>query len=243
MGQYKTEAILLVVRDWDNADRMVTLFSREYGKIPAMAYGARRPKSLLAGSTQPFIHAELVMTAGKSIDSIKQCDIRRSFREIREDLVKMAYANFLAELVVELWPEREADQAAFDLLLAAFDLMGKRNPRLTALACALQLLPLAGFRPEFGQCVACGQPVAYPACFNAEAGGGVCAACAHPHFPECSAEVVAFVDRLQGLDWRDPGQFTVTGATLMQAEKLLADFITCRLDKPLKSMAFIAAVI
>jgi DNA repair protein RecO (recombination protein O) len=242
MGQYKTEAILLVVRDWGDADRMVTLFSREYGKISAMAYGARRPKSMLSGSTQPFIHAEMALAAGKSMDSVKQCEIKRSFREIREDLVKMAYANFLAELVVELWPEREADPAVFDLLLAAFNLIGKRNPRLTALACALQLLSLAGFRPEFGQCVVCGQAVNYPARFSATAGGSVCTACAQPHLLECTAETIVFIDRLLSLNWREPGEFTVTGAVLMQAEKLLADFITCRLDKPLKSMAFIAAV-
>lgn len=242
MGQYKTEAILLAVRDWDDADRMVTLFSREYGKVTAIAYGARRPRNRLAGSVQPFIHADVELTSGKNVESLRQCDIRHSYRELRENLDNMAYAAFLAELTGELWPEREAEPAAFDLLLLAFSVMGSRNPRITALACALQLLALAGFRPEYRQCVICGQPISYPAYFDAQAGGSICSSCTEPHFLEFSHDVNQFMERLLQLDWRDPGQFSVVGAVLLQTERLLADFITYRLDKPLKSMSFIAAV-
>jgi len=242
MGQYKIEAILLAVRDWDDADRMVTLFSREYGKLTAMAYGARRPRSQLAGAVQPFIHAELAMVSGKNIPTIKQCDIKNSFRPLRENLTPMAYATFLAELAAELWPEREAEEAVFDLLLAAFGMMSTRNPRITALACALQLMALGGFRPEIEQCVDCGQSLVYPAFFDSRAGGGVCAGCADPTHPAFTQDLSRFMEQLLKLDWRDPGHFSVVGAVLMQTEKLLIDFITCRLDKPLKSMAFIAAV-
>jgi DNA repair protein RecO (recombination protein O) len=242
MGQYKIEAILLAVRNWDDADRMVTLFSREYGKITAMAYGARRPRNQLAGSVQPFIYAELAMADGKNIPSIRQCDIKNSFRPLREYLTSMAYATFLAELASELWPEREAEPAVFDLLLAAFGMMSDRNPRITALACAMQLMALGGFRPEVDHCVACGQSLVYPASFDPRAGGSICAGCADLQCPEFTPEINRFMEQLLKLNWRDPGQFSVVGAVLMQTEKLLIDFITCRLDKPLKSMAFIATV-
>jgi DNA repair protein RecO (recombination protein O) len=242
MGQYKTEAILLAVRDWDYADRMVTLFSREYGKVTAIAYGARRPRSRFAGAVQPFVHADVELTSGKTVESLRTCDIKHSYRELRENLDNMAYAAFLAELAGELWPEREAEPAAFDLLLLAFGVMGSRNPRLTALACALQMLVLAGFRPEFSQCVVCGQPLSFPAYFDSHAGGSVCAGCTKPHYWEFSQEVHQFMERLLQLDWREPGHFSVVGSVLLQTERLLADFITYRLDKPLKSMSFIAAV-
>jgi DNA repair protein RecO (recombination protein O) len=241
-GQYKTEAILLAVREYDDASRMVTLFSRELGKLPAIAYGARRPKSALTGCIQAFTHADLALTSGRGVDSIKQCEIIRSFRELREDLTGMAYASLLAELASELWPEREAEPQAFDLLLAAFDMLGKRNPRITALAGSLQLLALAGFRPELDSCVVCGQPLILPALFDAAGGGGVCAACGQPHLPAFGPEAKGFVEKLLSLDWREPGQFTVTGAVLTETERLLADFLTYRLEKPLKSLAFIAAI-
>jgi DNA repair protein RecO (recombination protein O) len=239
---YKCEAILLAVRDYDATSRMVTLFSREYGKLSAVAYGARRPRSELSGCTQAFVHVDLVLSSGKGSEAIKQCAIRRSFRELREDLDRMAYAALLAELVAELWPEREPEPAAFDLLLAAFSLLGSRNARITALAAALQLLALAGFRPECELCVVCGQPLVFPARFDAAAGGGACAGCAEPHLPAFGAEGRDFLVRLLGLDLAAPGSFSVTGAALMEVERLLGEFLTWRLDKPLKSLAFIAAV-
>lgn len=242
MGLYKCEAILLAVRDYDAAGRMVTLFSREYGKLAAAAYGARRPKSELAGCTQPFSHVDLVVAAGKGVDAIRQCSLRRSFRELRENLDSMAYAALLAELVAELWPEREPDPSAFDLLLAALTLLTTRNPRIAALAAALQLLALAGFRPEYGQCAACGQSLAWPARFDPDAGGAVCAGCAQPHLAVFAAEDRDFLDLLLGLDLAAPGHFTVSGAALVTAERLLADFLAWRLDRPLRSLAFIAAM-
>ncbi|MBP2649675.1 MAG: repair protein recO [Firmicutes bacterium] len=242
MGQYKTEAILLVVRDWDDSSRVVTLFSREFGKITAIGYGARRPRNQLAGTLQPFVQTELVLLSGKSYDSIKQCEIIESFRGIREDLSKMAYANFLAELVVELWPERVAEAAVYDMLLAAFTMMKTRNPRITSLASALQLLNLAGFSPEITKCSACGDVISGPAFFCAAIGGAICPNCSKPGFSDFSEETGVFFKRLMELDWQEPGSFTVTGAILLETERLLADFITYCLDKQLKSIAFIAAV-
>jgi DNA repair protein RecO (recombination protein O) len=242
MGVYNCEAILLAVRDYDATSRMVTLFSREHGKLAALAYGARRPRNELAGCIQPFSHVELALSSGKNIEAIKQCAIKRSFRELREDLDKMAYAAMLAELVAELWPDREPEPAAFDLLLAAFALLGSRNVRVAALAGALQLMALAGFRPEYGRCVVCGQELSFPARFDAAAGGGVCAACGEPHLTPFGAEGRDFLARLLELNLAEPERFSVTGAVLMETERLLGEFLTWRLDKPLKSLAFIAVL-
>lgn len=242
MSEYKTEAILLAVRDYGDTDRMVTLFSRDYGKLTTVAYGARRPRSALAGSCQPFVHADLSLMTGKNLELLRQCEIRRSFRELREDLDKMAYANFLAELTAELWPERVADVAAFDLLLACFDVLAERNPRITALAAAVQLLALAGLRPELDNCLVCGQPIAFPAHFDPRAGGALCLSCATESQLAYTEDIKLFIERLSDLDWQSPGHFTVTGAVLLQAEKLLTDFMIWHLERPLKSLAFIATI-
>jgi len=90
--------------------------------------------------------------------------------------------------------------------------------------------------------VVCGQALAFPASFDAAAGGGVCAGCAGPHLTPFGAEGKNFLARLLDLDLADPGHFSVTGAVLMDTERLLGEFLTWRLDKPLKSLAFIATV-
>jgi len=239
MNQYVTEAILLAVRDWGNADRMVTLFSREYGKFSAAAYGARQPKSRLSGLIQPFVYADLAIIHGKNTDSIAQCEVRRSFRELRENLNYMAYGTFLAEVVIELWPEREPAANAFESILAAFSLLTVRNPRIVALACAWQLLSLAGFRPEYLHCVSCGCIPGYPVKFDLREGGIVCNSCKPAAQMELSHALADFLDMLLHLDFSDPPQFSVGHITLVQAEKLLYAYLVQCLERPLKSLDFI----
>ncbi|MEN6413335.1 MAG: DNA repair protein RecO [Veillonellales bacterium] len=242
MAQYQTEAVLLAVRNFGEADRMVTLLSREFGKITAVAYGSRRPRSRLAAGMQPFMHVDLSLQAGKNLDSVKQYEARNSFRQLREDLTCMAYATFLAELAAELCPERQPEPQVFDLLLQLFQFVSRRNPRVVALAGAWQLLALAGYLPEYRHCVVCSRKLHFPAYFDTTAGGGVCLECGHAGllaFHQSSAE---FIDILLGLNWSNPGHFSVSGATLIQSEKILADYLLCQMDKPLKSMDFIQQV-
>lgn len=239
MAHYQTEAILLTVRDWGEADRVVTLFSREYGKLVAMAYGARYPKSKLAGCIQPFTHLDVDILSGKSMDTIKQCEIKNSFRKIREDLHRMAYGAFIAEITAELCPERQAEPLIFDLLTDLFRIITERNPRLVALAGAWQLLSLCGYYPEYGKCVICGKKLIFPAYFDAGSGGGVCTQCRQHQNQEFTQAECDFIKRLLHLDWDNPDRFTVNKLTLVQTENILINYLLCCLDKPLKSIEFI----
>ncbi len=124
--QYITEAVVLSVRDMGEADRLVILFSRDRGKLSAAAYGARRPRSRLAGSVQSFAQVDISLMPGRSLETVGQCEVKRSFRELREDITLMTYAAFLAELVSELWPDRSSEPSAYDVLLGAFGLLSQR---------------------------------------------------------------------------------------------------------------------
>ena len=237
--QYVTEAIVLSVRDMGEADRLAIVFSREHGKLSAAAYGARRPRSRLAGAVQSFSLVDIALMPGRNLETIGQCEVKRSFRELREDITLMTYAAFLAELVTELWPDRSPEPSAYDVLLGSFSLLLERNPRLVSLSGAWQLLALAGFHPEYERCVDCGQVLALPAFFDACAGGGVCPLCEHAGMQPLDDAVCGFVDKLLNVNWKQPPQFKVTGATLLQAEKMLIEFIAHRIERPLKSVRFI----
>jgi DNA repair protein RecO (recombination protein O) len=237
--QYTTEALILSVRDMGEADRLVVLFSREFGKISAGAYGARRTRSRLAGPVQAFSLVEVSLLPGRTLDSIGQCEVKRSFSELREDMMQMTYASFLTELVSELWPDRSPEPSAFDVLKGALALLSQRNPRLVSLAGAWQLLALAGFHPEYERCVTCGQVLSLPAYFDACAGGGVCPTCNHDGLLVLDDIVCGFVDKLLNVNWNNPQAFKVTGASLLQAEKMLIEFIAHRIERPLKSVRFL----
>ncbi|MEG6585835.1 DNA repair protein RecO [Dendrosporobacter sp. 1207_IL3150] len=242
MSQYSTEAILLAVRNWGEADRMVTLFSREYGKIAAIAYGCRRPRSGLAGAIQAFNQVELSITPGKALDTIKQCEIKHSFKQIREDLNIMSYAAFINELVVEFCPERQPEPHIYDLLLSAFSLISSRNPRLVASAAAWQLLTLAGYQPNLDNCVICGQNLTDKAFFSLDKGGSVCEKCDNNKLLGFDLSVRTFITNLMSIDWDNPQSFSINAATLIQSEKILTNYLSYLLGKPLNSLEFIKQI-
>ncbi len=242
MAQYQVEAILVAVRDWGDADKMVTLFSREFGKIIAFANGARRPKNPLASGMQMFTHLEVTLTSGKNCDSIKQCEIKHAFRQIQEDFNCMAYGSFIAELTAELCPERQPEAHVFDLLLEVLHKLTTRNPRIVALAWAWQLLAMTGYYSEFAHCSSCGQALTFPAYFKLASGGCVCSQCEHRGLLEYTEKVHDFIQCLAQLDWQNLGCFSVNGAVLLQSEKVLLEYLMHCLDKPLRSMNFIKQV-
>lgn len=239
MAQYSTEAIILAVRNWGEADKIVTFFSKDLGKVPAAAYGCRRPKSSLAGGMQAFSHLQLEVLSGAHLDTIKQCETKTAFRHLREDLECMAYATFLAELVVETCPERHPEPHIYGLLLQAFTMLTQRNPRLVALAAAYQLLEYTGYQPSYQHCMICGTAIATDAFFSFEKGGAICANCKIAELPVFPVKMQVFIQELLYLDWENPASFSINGAILMHTEKLLLGYLIFLLEKPLKSLAFI----
>lgn len=239
MAQYSTEAILLAVRNWGESDKIITFFSKELGKISAIAYGCRRPRSILAGGMQAFSHLELHVAEGNHLDTIKQCETITSFKLLREDLVAMAYANFLSEIVVEICPERHPEPHIYDVLLAALPMLTKRNPRLVALAAAYQMLEYTGYQPIYTECVICGEPIETDAFFSLEKGGVVCKACKASEMMDMPMKMQGFIQNLLNLNWIEPETFSINGAILMQTENVLLNYLTYLIEKPLKSLSFI----
>lgn len=240
--EYQTEAILLAARDWSAADRVVTLFSHDHGIVTAMVYGARKPKSKLGGAMQPLSHLSLSMAAGRGMDSVKQCEVRTSFRPLREDLSRLAYANFIAELTTGLWPERKSEPEVFDTLLDIFNLLALRNPRITALVGAWHLLVFAGFQPEYRQCSRCGQKLSFPAHFSFADGGSLCNSCRSPGTLDFGIADRDLLEKIFALDLKQPGKFAINAKTLICAEMLLHGFVRHQLERPLKSLNFINKV-
>lgn len=238
MARYSTQAVLLTVRNWGEADKMVTFFSKDLGKVTAAAYGCRRPRSALSGGMQVFSLLELQASEGANVDAIRQCQTINAFRQLRENLEYMAYASFIAELVLAFCPERHPEPEIYELLLAALGAISQRNPRLVALAAACQILEHTGSQPSYEACAHCGA-TAGPLCFSAANGGACCEACRGGEEAVLTDEVQAFFVWLRALDWKSPTPFRVSGATLVQAEKLLLGYLVFLNEKPLKSLAFI----
>src|SRR5207244_7314877 len=114
---YRTPAVILKRMDLGEADRIVTLFSRDEGKIRAVAKGVRRTTSRVAGHLEPFTLSDVMFAVGRELDVISQADTLEAFRAIREDLVLTTHAYYLAEMVDVLTEDRMENRAVFDVLV------------------------------------------------------------------------------------------------------------------------------
>src|SRR5688572_12551465 len=91
---YKEEAIVLRRLSTGETDRILTLFSRDRGKLSAIAKGARGPRSRLAGATEPFTHFTGLLAQGQNLDVLTQAEVQNAFMGLRKDLVRVAYAAY-----------------------------------------------------------------------------------------------------------------------------------------------------
>ncbi len=188
MGIYKTEAIVLRSWVYGEADRILALFTREAGKVSAIAKGVRKPTSRLRGAVQLFSHTHLVLYTGKSLDIVTQGEAEETFSFLQHDLARLAAASCCAELVDRLTMEKQPAGKVFHLLLTALRVLEKGDPELLAPVFELKLLAALGYQPQLEGCVmgkhegwqAPGPEVqeAPPVWFSIEKGGVLCPACA-----------------------------------------------------------------
>lgn len=185
MPVYKAEAIVLRQQTLGESDRIITLFTREHGKMRASARGIRRPTSRLAGRIEPFTHVRLLLARGRTFDVIAQAEIIRAFAGVRGDLLRSAYAAYVVELVDRGLPERDRNDEAFALIretLEELEGAGEDDAETAALRFAVRLAGLLGYQPETAACVECGRPVPRTRstgawAFSPASGGVLCPAC------------------------------------------------------------------
>ena len=144
----KTEAVVLATTDFGDANRVVSFYTKEFGKIEANAYSCRRAKSPLSGAMQMFNHISLEFVRSSPVYRVHEADII-NFYSISEDLSKLAYASILFELVNKMSPIGQVDNSVFNLLLNALKAFDNRNPRIAALISSCQFIQLSGFAIEY----------------------------------------------------------------------------------------------
>ncbi|WP_019415858.1 DNA repair protein RecO [Paenisporosarcina sp. TG20] len=153
----RIEGIVLKTQDYGEANKIVTLFSREGGKITAMARGAKKPTSRLASVTQSFTHGSFLIQQGTGMGTMQQGEQLESFRHIGEDIEATAYACFVVELIDRAVEDRNPQPAIFNLLRQALHAIADEyDPEAIALFVEWQMLPVTGIYPTLHQCTNCG---------------------------------------------------------------------------------------
>ncbi|HSI67334.1 MAG TPA: DNA repair protein RecO [Planococcus sp. (in: firmicutes)] len=155
--QNQLEGIVIRTRPYGEANKIVTLFTREAGKITCMARGAKKPASRLAAITQPFTHGSFSIYKGRGMGTIQTGDQLESFRHIKEDIMSTAHASYIAELIDRLTEQDEPQPVIYDMLYQAMHAIeeGYDSEAIT-LFVEWKMLPYAGLTPTLHQCASCG---------------------------------------------------------------------------------------
>ncbi|KGX93591.1 DNA repair protein RecO [Pontibacillus halophilus JSM 076056 = DSM 19796] len=173
----KVEGIVIRTRDYGETNKIVTIFTREKGKITVMARGAKKPKSRMAATTQPFVYAQFLVYIGSSMGNVQQAEFLDSMRAIREDISKTAYAAYLTELTDKLIEPNTPAPFLFEQLLQTFLwIVEDKDPDVLMLMYEMKMYKQGGFAPQTRACVNCGRQEEIIA-FSVMEGGVLCNRC------------------------------------------------------------------
>ena len=244
---YKTRGFVLRQTSLGEADRILTLFTRDLGKIQAVAKGIRRTKSKLSGHLEPFALASLSLSRGRQLDTIFDADTVNSFRVLREDLKRLSKAVYLIELVDKFTSEHQPSPEIYSLLLDSLILLEHSNDSdRPIIYFEVQILSRSGFGPELYRCVECSialKPGKYT--HSHTHGGLICNNCTTKPMGltfALSVNCIKVLRFLANASVDSISSLKIPSQVESEATRLLRTYIRYILDRELKSVDFMALV-
>ncbi|RAP20860.1 hypothetical protein C2W64_03827 [Brevibacillus laterosporus] len=239
----KWEGIVIRSVDYGESSKVVTLYTREYGKVGAMARGAKKPRSRLAAVSQLFTHGYYLCKkgTGTGMPELTQGDTLHSFKDVRQDLMLTAYSAYMAEMLDRLTEEREPNPYLFQLLVHTLQYMDEgKDAEILCRIFESKMLILAGIRPHVESCISCGAE-AEPYTFSVTHGGLLCRRCTHTD--PYSMHILPATWKLLRLFLLFPlerlGEIEVKTTTRNQLRLLLHKYLDQHIELRLKSRNFL----
>ncbi len=240
----RSEAIVLRHADWGEADRLVTLYTREQGKVRAIAKGARKITSRKAGHLEPFTHVQLQLAKGRDLWVVTQADTLEAYLPLREDLMLTGNASYVVELLDRsVYEEEGANPSLFRLLADTLErLSNGSDPWLCVRYYEMRLLDFLGFRPQLFTCANCEREIQPEAqYFSFTAGGVICPRCGQglPHLPSISMEALKYLRHFQRSTFGEAARARPTAETRAEVESLMQGYFSFLLERELHSPGFL----
>jgi DNA repair protein RecO (recombination protein O) len=241
---YQTPAIIIKKTKLGEADRILTLYTPELGKIQGVAKAVRRPKSKLSGHLELLTYSQVTLARGKNIDTIIGSQTINTFLSIKNDLDMISDACYVIEMVQQFTAEESADPWIFELLLNTLERLSLSHQRSLLLRYfELHLLKQCGYHPELEKCVLCRKPLEAAAnTFSPSAGGVMCPSCQRqsPHYGyPLSPNCLKAMQMIQAKDWTSLDATQFEADALDELEKVMRRYVRYLLEKEIKSAAWL----
>ena len=178
MSLYRDEAVVLRTWKLGEADRILSLHTRDSGKVRCVARGVRRTRSKFGARLDPAGHVAVQLYRGRGdLDTVTQVETISSFTRLRSDPSRFVRASAMLEAVEHISPDREPDHDRHVMLARALATLDRDGGPLVLAGFFLKLLSHEGVRPVLGNCVACGVDRSLVA-IDLQDGGVKCRDCA-----------------------------------------------------------------
>lgn len=237
MPLYRDEAIVLRTHKLGEADRIITLLSRHHGRIRAVAKGVRRTTSKFGSRLEPFMHVDLQLAEGRSLDTVTQAETLTPFHAgVGLDYERYTAGTVMLETAERLvTEEREPSLQQFLLLVGGLRALtaGDRAPGSILDSYLLRSLAVAGYAPSFEACAHCGLEGPHR-WFNPSMGGMLCTTCRLPGSASPSADAVLLLGALLAGDWDAVAQ--AEPRTSREASGLVTAYLAWHLERGLRSL-------
>ena len=216
---YRDEAVVLRTHKLGEADRIITLLTRQHGRVRAVAKGVRRTTSRWGSRLEPFTHVDLQLAEGRSLDVITQAETLDPFNaRLGFDYDRYTAGTVMLETAERLvTEEKEPAGQVLDSYL-------------------LRSLSVAGYAPSFDHCVQCGVEGPHRF-FNPSAGGVMCSSDKLPGSATPAPETVLVLGALLVGDW--PVVHAAEPRHLKEASGLVAAYLAWHLERGLRSLEYV----
>lgn len=233
---YRDEAVVLRTHKLGEADRIVTMLSRQHGKIRAVAKGVRRTASRFGARLEPFMVADVQLYKGRSLDIVQQAESIGSYgADIVDDYPRYTVATAMVEAADRL-TDHDAGLQHYLLLVGALRSLARDEhaPGLTLDSYLLRALSIAGWAPSFVDCAVTGEAGPGHTAFVVQLGGVVSDAVAPPGAPRLDSATLGTLAALLAGDW--PAAEDADERTRSQASGVVAAYTQFHLERGLRSL-------
>ena len=244
---FRASAVVLRHANFGEADRLLTLFTREQGKVRAIAKGVRKLTSRKAGHVEPFTYVTLQLAKGRDLFIVTQAETVNTFSGLRDDLVKTSYAAYIVELLDRFTYEEETPHPpVFRLLIETLERIEKEsNAWLPIRYYEMRLLEFLGFRPQLFECTNCGREIQpEDQYFSFSAGGAVCPRCGLglPNLASISMAALKYLRHFQRSSYSLAARARATTQEQKEVETLMQGYLTYLLERELNTPGFIKRI-
>jgi DNA repair protein RecO (recombination protein O) len=246
LRSFRVAAIVLKHTDYGEADRILTIFTREKGKLRVIAKGVRKVHSRKGGHLEPFTHVSLQLAEGRNWPLVSQAEAQHIYDGLTKDLETIGYASYAVELADRFTFEEEENAPIFNLLKNTLTRLDSGDPaQLVIRYYEIRLLDLLGFRPELNSCVVTGEEIQPQDQYFSAALGGVVSPGAGKDLAGAvpvSVRALKYLRHFQRSSYREATRAVLAPEVQQELEVLMQYYLTYLLERGLNTPSFLRRV-